>query len=84
MKSIAAIVGPTGIGKSRLAIQLARKFGGEIVGADSRQVYRHMDIGTAKPDLKTGRVAAAGGETGLRTETLPGEKSRRCWVSGSI
>lgn len=52
MKSIAAIVGPTGIGKSRLAIQLARKFGGEIVGADSRQVYRHMDIGTAKPDLK--------------------------------
>ncbi|NQT05786.1 MAG: tRNA (adenosine(37)-N6)-dimethylallyltransferase MiaA [Dehalococcoidia bacterium] len=52
MKSIAAIVGPTGIGKSRLAIHLARKFGGEIVGADSRQVYRHMDIGTAKPDLK--------------------------------
>jgi len=50
MKSIAAIVGPTGIGKSRLAIHLARKFGGEIVGADSRQVYRHMDIGTAKPD----------------------------------
>ena len=50
MKSLAAIVGPTGIGKSRLAIRLARKFGGEIVGADSRQVYRHMDIGTAKPD----------------------------------
>ena len=49
MKPLAAIVGPTGIGKSRLAIHLARKFGGEIVGADSRQVYRHMDIGTAKP-----------------------------------
>jgi tRNA dimethylallyltransferase len=50
MKSLAAIVGPTGIGKSRLAIHLAGKFDGEIVSADSRQVYRHMDIGTAKPD----------------------------------
>jgi len=50
MKSLVAIVGPTGIGKSRLAIRLARKFDGEIVSADSRQVYRHMDIGTAKPD----------------------------------
>jgi tRNA dimethylallyltransferase len=49
MKSLIAIVGPTGIGKSRLALHLARKFDGEIVGADSRQVYRHMDIGTAKP-----------------------------------
>lgn len=44
------IVGPTGVGKSSAAIQLARLIGGEIVNADSRQVYRHMDIGTAKPD----------------------------------
>lgn len=49
MKGVIAIVGPTGVGKSRLAIRLARQFGGEIVNADSRQVYRHMDIGTAKP-----------------------------------
>lgn len=49
MKRLVAIVGPTGIGKSRLAVRLAGKFGGEIVGADSRQVYRHLDIGTAKP-----------------------------------
>ena len=49
MNSLVAIVGPTGIGKSRLAIRLAQKFDGEIVSADSRQVYRHMDIGTAKP-----------------------------------
>ncbi len=48
MKSLIAIVGPTGIGKSRLALHLARKFNGEIVGADSRQVYRLLDIGTAK------------------------------------
>ena len=43
------IIGPTGIGKSHLAIQLAQTFDGEIVSADSRQVYHHMDIGTAKP-----------------------------------
>ena len=44
-----AIVGPTGVGKSALAMRLAREFGGEIIGADSRQVYRRMSIGTAKP-----------------------------------
>lgn len=44
-----AIVGPTGVGKSALAMALAEAFGGEIVSADSRQVYRHLDIGTAKP-----------------------------------
>jgi tRNA dimethylallyltransferase len=49
MKRLVAIVGPTGIGKSRLALHLANHFNGEIVGADSRQVYRHLDIGTAKP-----------------------------------
>ena len=43
------IVGPTGVGKSALAMRLAREFGGEIIGADSRQVYRQMSIGTAKP-----------------------------------
>jgi tRNA dimethylallyltransferase len=42
-------VGPTGVGKSRLAVNLAVKFNGEIINADSRQVYRYMDIGTAKP-----------------------------------
>ena len=43
------IVGPTGVGKSALAMRLAREFDGEIIGADSRQVYRHISIGTAKP-----------------------------------
>jgi len=52
MNHLVAIVGPTGIGKSALALHLAQKFHGEIVGADSRQVYRHMDIGTAKPGLE--------------------------------
>jgi len=49
MNHLLAIVGPTGVGKSRLALRLAQTFDGEIVSADSRQVYRHMDIGTAKP-----------------------------------
>ena len=49
MKRIIAIVGPTGVGKSRLALHLAQIFHGEIISADSRQVYRYMDIGTAKP-----------------------------------
>jgi tRNA dimethylallyltransferase len=49
MNSLIAIVGPTAVGKSRLALRLAQDFNGEIVSADSRQVYRHMDIGTAKP-----------------------------------
>ncbi len=49
MSHLVAIVGPTAIGKSELAIRLAQTFNGEIVSADSRQVYRFMDIGTAKP-----------------------------------
>jgi tRNA dimethylallyltransferase len=49
MNRILAVVGPTGVGKSRLALDLAQAFDGEIVSADSRQVYRYMDIGTAKP-----------------------------------
>ncbi|MFC1980825.1 tRNA (adenosine(37)-N6)-dimethylallyltransferase MiaA, partial [Chloroflexota bacterium] len=52
MHHLIAIVGPTGIGKSRLALHLARVFNGEIVSTDSRQVCRYMDIGTAKPDLQ--------------------------------
>ena len=43
------IVGPTAVGKTELAIQLAERLNGEIVSADSRLFYRGMDIGTAKP-----------------------------------
>ena len=48
---LAAIVGPTAVGKTGLAIELAERFGGEIVSADSRLFYRGLDIGTAKPSL---------------------------------
>ena len=45
---LVAIVGPTAVGKTALSVRLAEAIGGEIVSADSRQVYRGMDIGTAK------------------------------------
>jgi tRNA dimethylallyltransferase len=50
------LMGPTGAGKSALALELARRFRAEIVSVDSAQVYRGMDIGTAKPDLATRRA----------------------------
>lgn len=45
------ITGPTASGKSALALEIARHFGGEIISADSMQVYKYMDIGTGKPSL---------------------------------
>ena len=49
LPKILVIVGPTASGKTALSIKLAEKLGGEIVSADSRQIYRGMNIGTAKP-----------------------------------
>jgi len=51
MKCLVAIIGPTAVGKSELALHLAQYFSLEIISADSRQVYRYMDIGTNKPSL---------------------------------
>ncbi|MGB4863340.1 MAG: tRNA (adenosine(37)-N6)-dimethylallyltransferase MiaA [Tepidiformaceae bacterium] len=55
LRRLVAIVGATGTGKSAIALELAGRLGGEIVNADSRQVYRGMDIGTAKPSLEDRR-----------------------------
>ena len=49
---IICIVGPTGIGKSKLAIEVAKKLHGEIINGDAFQIYKEMDIGTAKPTLE--------------------------------
>jgi tRNA dimethylallyltransferase len=49
MHPLIAIVGPTASGKSELALYLAERFGGEIVNYDSVQIFKHLDIGTAKP-----------------------------------
>ena len=51
LSKLICIVGPTASGKTVLAIKLAKKINGEIISADSRQIYREMDIGTAKPPI---------------------------------
>ena len=55
MKSTFFIVGPTAVGKTSLAIELAEQFDAEIVNADAFQIYRGLDILTAKPDSETQR-----------------------------
>jgi len=49
---VVVVTGPTASGKTPLAIEIAQRFDGEIVNADSMQVYRYMDVGTAKPSLE--------------------------------
>jgi len=58
MKPLVIIAGPTAVGKTKLSVMLAQNIGGEIISADSMQVYRHMDIGSAKimPDEMQGIV----------------------------
>ncbi len=48
MNKVIAIVGPTAVGKTALSIKLAHEFDGEVISGDSMQVYRRLDIGTAK------------------------------------
>lgn len=50
------IAGPTGVGKSELSIELAEKYNGEIISADSMQIYKKMDIGTAKVDYSNSNI----------------------------
>jgi tRNA dimethylallyltransferase len=52
MKKIIILLGPTGVGKTEASILLARRLDTEIISSDSMQIYRHMDIGTAKPSQK--------------------------------
>ncbi|WP_296970656.1 tRNA (adenosine(37)-N6)-dimethylallyltransferase MiaA [Tepidanaerobacter sp. EBM-38] len=51
-KLLVVIVGPTAVGKTEIAIEVAQKIDAEIISADSMQIYRYMDIGTAKPSLE--------------------------------
>lgn len=53
---LVAIVGPTAVGKSSLALDLARRFQGEIISADSMQIYHGLDVGTAKPSMEERRL----------------------------
>lgn len=63
------ILGPTGAGKSALALELAKTFGGAIITADSRQIYRGMDIGTEKPTRR--RHAAGDRATPVFVDEIP-------------
>ncbi len=55
---IIAVVGPTASGKSELAVQIAKKFNGEIISCDSRQIYKGMDIGTGKVEGKWKKISS--------------------------
>jgi tRNA dimethylallyltransferase len=50
MGNVLVVIGPTASGKTKVSIELAKSIGGEVISADSMQVYKYMDIGTAKPD----------------------------------
>jgi tRNA dimethylallyltransferase len=70
MDSVIVIVGPTASGKTKISIELAKDINGEIISADSMQVYRLMDIGTAKPDVEE----MSGIKHYLIDEVLPDEE----------
>lgn len=48
MEKVIVIVGPTSVGKTKMGVELAKRFNGEVISGDSMQIYRHLDIGTAK------------------------------------
>ena len=48
-RSVVIITGPTAVGKTKYAIEIAKAFQGEIISADSMQIYKYMNIGSAKP-----------------------------------
>ena len=70
MNKLLFIVGPTATGKTALALSLAKKFGGELISADSRQVYRGMDIGTGKDLPSNSELRIMNYELGIRSKKL--------------
>ena len=52
MRKVIVVAGPTGVGKTEYAISIANRFNGEIVSCDSMQLYKYMDIGSAKPTME--------------------------------
>lgn len=67
-KPLVALVGPTAAGKTEIAVQLARKINAEIISCDSRQIYRGMNIGTAKP---TGKWITKDGQKQFFVDSVP-------------
>ena len=67
---LVVILGPTGSGKTSLSLKLAKKYYGEIVSADSRQIYKEMDIGTDKIKITQEPSSSAGRQK---------KKKSSCW-----
>ncbi|MBI4545854.1 MAG: hypothetical protein HY703_11710, partial [Gemmatimonadetes bacterium] len=80
------ITGPTATGKTTLALEVAERLGGEIISMDSRQVYRGLDIGTAKPTLaQRARVPHHGLDLVDPNERYSAgrfAREARCWMAG--
>lgn len=79
MNKLLVICGPTATGKTSIGIKLAEKFGGEIVSADSRQVYKGMDIGTGKDIPKNSKLTTKSVEPQLKAQNY---KIGYCLVDG--
>ena len=56
---VLTIVGPTAVGKTKLSIKIAKSISGEIISADSRQIYKYLNIGTAKPTIEERKEVTA-------------------------
>lgn len=81
LPNIVVIVGPTASGKSDLAIKLAQKYNGEIISADSRQIYTGMNIGTAKPPISPARPSRAGAKLSVPTAVGTSKPVYSCGIS---
>jgi tRNA dimethylallyltransferase len=81
---ILVILGPTSSGKSDVAIKLAKKFDGEIISADSRQIFREMDIGTGKISRDKKSLALRNSESSARGRKKPSFGSRQIYYSHGI
>ena len=83
------IAGPTAVGKSSAALSLAERIGGEIISVDSMQVYRGLDIGTAKPSPEESRSTSCGPSRARSAALAPGRRQRThngwsSWAAGPL
>lgn len=84
MNKILVILGPTSSGKSDIAIKLAKKFNGEIISADSRQIFRGMDIGTGKVGRDKKSLALRNSESSARGRKKTSFNLEKAYFSSAI
>jgi tRNA dimethylallyltransferase len=78
-RKIIIIGGPTASGKTNIALKIAKEFNGELINADSRQVYKYLDIGTNKGEINRQRRSASGGELPASSFQYPDNNTRSIW-----